>query len=96
MAETLNKGLVQIFGRKVESALAPDLREVAEPDLRSITPVTDPEAVLPVTDLAALAVQANDTFKRLVAAQRAGDWALYGEELKKLEEVLAAMDKIRK
>jgi uncharacterized protein len=95
MADTLNKALVQIFGRKVESALSPDLREATEADLRPVPVVADPEEIPPL-DLTALAAQANETFKRMVAAQRAGDWALYGEELKKLEEILAQMEKIKK
>ncbi len=96
MAETLNKGLVQIFGRKVEHALSPDLREATAADLVPITPATEPQAIAPGTDLAALATQANLIYERAIAAQRAGDWALYGEEMKKLGEVLAAMEKIKK
>jgi uncharacterized membrane protein (UPF0182 family) len=95
MAETLNKGLVEIFGRKIETALAPDLRQATEADLLPIAPVADPEAI-PVTDLTVLAAQANEIYTRMTAAQKAGDWALYGEELKKLGEVLAQMEKIKK
>ncbi|HUR19220.1 MAG TPA: hypothetical protein VMZ90_00335, partial [Vicinamibacterales bacterium] len=96
MAETLNKGLVQIFGRKVEAALSPDLREATPADLVPLTPVTDPEAVPPAADLAALAKQANEIYLRMDAALKAGDLALFGEEFKKLGEVMAAMDKIKK
>jgi len=98
MAETLNKGLVQIFGRSVASALTPDLHEAAELDLLPVVGAPDAAAAAPVvsTDLAVLAVQANQIFERAITAQRAGDWALYGEEMKKLGEVLAAMEKIKK
>ncbi|MEO6222359.1 MAG: UPF0182 family protein [Vicinamibacterales bacterium] len=96
MEDTLNKGLVRIFGRKVEHALSPDLREATDADRLPTPPVADPEATLPVTDLAALATQASQIFERAITAQRAGDWALYGEEMKKLGEVLAQMEKIRK
>ena len=32
--------------------------------------------------------RANESFRRAVEAQRAGDWARYGEELRRLEDVL--------
>jgi uncharacterized membrane protein (UPF0182 family) len=96
MAETLNKALIQIFGRKIEAALSPDLREATEADLKPVPIVTDDPEITPVLDLTVLAAQANETFKRMIAAQRAGDWALYGEEQKKLEEILAQMEKIKK
>jgi uncharacterized membrane protein (UPF0182 family) len=102
MAETLNKGLVQIFGRAVASALTPDVREAAPGDVfvapgAGAVPGTT-VAVNPVlaTDLAALAAQANTHFERATAAQREGNWALYGDEMKKLGEVLAQMDKIKR
>ena len=96
MAETLNKGLVQIFGRKVEAALSPDMREATEADLLPVRPVGDPEVIPVSTDLTALAQQANEIYARMDAALKAGDLALFGEELKRLGEVLAAMDKIKK
>ena len=49
-----------------------------------------------ILDLATLASQANLIFERAITAQRAGDWALYGEEMNKLKEVLAQMEKIKK
>jgi uncharacterized membrane protein (UPF0182 family) len=39
----------------------------------------------------ALAAQALAHYERAMAAQREGNWALYGEEIKKLGEVLARM-----
>jgi uncharacterized membrane protein (UPF0182 family) len=96
MADTLNKGLVQIFGRKVEHALSPDLREATVADLLPVTPATDLEAVPVATDLAALAKQANEIYARMDAALKAGDLTLFGEEYKKLGEVVAAMEKIKK
>ncbi|RJQ42770.1 MAG: UPF0182 family protein [Gaiellales bacterium] len=38
-----------------------------------------------------LAAQAADHYNRAVAAQKSGDWATYGEELKLLEETLARL-----
>jgi len=95
MEETLNQGLVKIFGRSVASALTPDRQDVSE---AGVAVVAAPPAIeAPAgTDLAALAAEANDHFERASAAQRAGDWALYGEEMRRLGAVLAEMEKIRK
>jgi uncharacterized membrane protein (UPF0182 family) len=43
--------------------------------------------------MSALAAQARGHYDRAVAAQRAGDWATYGEEIKRLGDVLAQMKK---
>ena len=42
-------------------------------------------------DVAALAAQAHAHYQRALEAQRAGNWALYGEELKRLGEILEKM-----
>ena len=38
-----------------------------------------------------LALEARDTYQRALDAQRAGDWAKYGEEIKRLGELLDRM-----
>ena len=43
----------------------------------------------PRPDVAALAAQAREHYQRAMQAQREGNWALYGEEIKRLGEVLA-------
>ena len=101
MEETLNRGLVKIFGRTVAAALAPDLREAGPAELLAAPGATTgtgaPSATTALSpDLAKLAAQANDHYERATVAQREGNWALYGEEMKKLGEVLAQMDKIRR
>jgi uncharacterized membrane protein (UPF0182 family) len=47
------------------------------------------------TDLASLAAQAQTHYDQAIKAQRDGDWARYGEELKKLGTVLDQMRKLR-
>jgi uncharacterized membrane protein (UPF0182 family) len=42
-------------------------------------------------DLSALAGQAKDTWARALEAQRAGDWARYGEEVEALGALLERM-----
>jgi uncharacterized membrane protein (UPF0182 family) len=40
-----------------------------------------------------LAAEARATYDRAIAAQKAGDWAKYGEEIKRLGEILERMRK---
>ena len=49
------------------------------------------ETAAPAGDLGALAAEARATYDRALAAQRAGDWARYGEEIKRLGEILQRM-----
>jgi uncharacterized membrane protein (UPF0182 family) len=38
-----------------------------------------------------LVQEARATYERAIAAQKAGDWAKYGEEIRRLGELLAKM-----
>ena len=53
---------------------------------------TAPEApaVAPKADLAA---RAKEHFERAIKAQRGGDWALYGQEIRKLGDIIQQMNK---
>ena len=93
MAETLTQALAQIFGREVAKALAPDqlasTRHVGRfrrPACRSIRRQSRRPGA--AADLAALAAEAQTHFDNAEKAQRAGDWALYGEEMSKVRDVL--------
>src|SRR6266404_6294165 len=77
MEETLDAGLAQLFGGP--GAATRELARVSE----------TPGAATALSARAAdLARRANESFRRAVEAQRAGDWARYGEELRRLEDVL--------
>ena len=105
MAETLVTALGRIFGPAVTKALAPDqlassatsvVETLAPPDVEpDLELVETPEGVItapPVsTTLRELATEAQQHLEAAEAAQRAGDWATYGEELKKLEDVIVRM-----
>jgi hypothetical protein len=73
MEETLEEGLSRLFGGTMASAAA--------------APVAPPS---PAGDggVADLSHRASELYERAVAAQRAGDWARYGEELGRLGDVL--------
>lgn len=73
MAETLEAGLPQIFGEGVV--------ETAEP----LPAAAGREPVAQTEELAARALR---HFEQAQASQRRGDWARYGEELRRLGEVL--------
>ncbi len=101
MAETLTQGLVQIFGRSVAAALAPDRRMDPGAALTPAAPGTEPAATpsaAGVTDasVAVLIERATDHYERALAAQKEGNWALYGEEIRKLGEVLAQLERVRR
>jgi uncharacterized membrane protein (UPF0182 family) len=96
MEETLEDGLARIFGAGVERELAPAQREErpGEPAAGAEAPLevaATPATVAPPPAASDLARQARTHYDRAVAAQRAGDWALYGEEIRRLGEVLAQM-----
>jgi uncharacterized membrane protein (UPF0182 family) len=88
MEQTLEAALARLFGGRAPrpavettAATAPVHRPAAEPAA----------APQPAADLAALAAQARSHYERAIAAQRAGDWATYGEEIKRLGELLEKM-----
>ena len=86
MEETLDAALERIFPgggpRPAETApaTAPSAPRGEQPPIESTR-----------GDLPALAAQARDHYQRALQAQRDGNWALYGEEIRKLGEVLEKM-----
>jgi uncharacterized membrane protein (UPF0182 family) len=77
MEETLDAGLTQLFGSAGAAA--------REPARVSGTPGAASAVSAGAADLAR---RANESFRRAVEAQRVGDWARYGEELRRLEDLL--------
>ncbi|MGE5892690.1 MAG: UPF0182 family protein [bacterium] len=78
MEETLDAALSRIFG---------DVRVSGEaaPSRTALAPAAREEL--------GLASIAREHFDRAMAAQREGNWALYGEEIKKLGEIIKKMQK---
>jgi uncharacterized membrane protein (UPF0182 family) len=77
MEETLDQGLARLFG----SAAA----------VEAVDTVTESEAMLesePSASLVELIQQASDHFDLALEAQRAGDWARYGEQMSRVGELL--------
>jgi uncharacterized membrane protein (UPF0182 family) len=89
MEETLEAGLAQLFGG---SSPSPAQRAGTPSAPSQVAPGTPPSAAPSASpELTALAAQAQAHYERAVAAQRAGDWATYGNELRQLGEVLEKM-----
>jgi hypothetical protein len=77
MEPTLEAGLARLFGTAGGEKPAVAAANAA------------PAPTSPETDLDTLLAEARDHYERAIAAQRAGDWAAYGEEIRKLGDALA-------
>ena len=88
MEETLDAALERIF----PGGQAPP-RPAVQQAAGQATPEAHGPAEAVSADVAALAAQARTHYQRALQAQREGDWALYGEEIRKLGEVLERMKK---
>jgi uncharacterized membrane protein (UPF0182 family) len=86
MEETLSAALERIFpgGARLQPQPPAVEGQPAAP-----LPVEGPQPRSP--DTGSLAEQARAHYQRALQAQREGNWALYGEEIKKLGEVLEKM-----
>ncbi len=87
MEPTLEAGLARIFGDAVPT------KEDSKPPLSNLKSGEEPTATQPTTETRSLAAQAKQYYDRAVQAQREGDWARYGEEIKKLGAVIEQMSK---
>jgi uncharacterized membrane protein (UPF0182 family) len=76
MEETLEPALARMFGGEIAT--------------RATNTAAPPTSSVKVEDesTADLAKQASDIYERAITAQRAGDWARYGDEITRLGEVL--------
>jgi uncharacterized membrane protein (UPF0182 family) len=83
MEETLDEGLVRLFG---ESTGAPPRPELAAADTIGTTVAAAQPPATP--DVHTVLQRARDHYDRAVAAQQSGDWATYGTELRRLGELL--------
>ena len=91
MEETLDQALVRLFGRiqtEPESSSVSQISVSAE----SMAGDTDDLRML-TTDSALLARKAREYYEAAMSAQRAGDWAGYGEELRQLGMLLEQLNK---
>jgi hypothetical protein len=78
MEETLDAALSKIFGDVRVSGEAAPSKTLQLPEVK---------------EEKGLALAAREHFDRAMSAQREGNWALYGEEIKKLGEIIRKMQK---
>ena len=83
MEESLEAGLAQIFGSSIDTGAGN--KAVSRP---GITAALGQLSEAPSTDLSTVITQANQVYEAALRAQRNGDWARYGQEIKKLGELL--------
>jgi uncharacterized membrane protein (UPF0182 family) len=89
MEPTLEAGLARLFG-----AATPDrplTEELAPSAPGAPTAPSAPGTGAPGTGAPGLVSEAQAAYERAIAAQKAGDWARYGEEIRRLGEILAKM-----
>lgn len=86
MEENLEKALAVVFGQEDAT---PPIEAVAETPPAETGAETPPPA--DETELQSLAREASESFERAQEHQQKGDWAAYGEELEKLEEILGRL-----
>jgi hypothetical protein len=96
MEATLEAGLARLFGAvsggegSAGAVTAAGAAAAAGADAADRRAERDEGAVEP-QGMTALAAEAQATYERALAAQKAGDWARYGEEIRRLGEILAKM-----
>jgi uncharacterized membrane protein (UPF0182 family) len=87
MEASLDAALSKIFGGTVSTTEAlPAAAPPGQPATAATPHAAQPAALTPATQ--ALIREANQHFERALQLQRQGDWAGYGEEIKKLGEAL--------
>jgi uncharacterized protein len=89
MEETLDDALARLFGAQGERRDGGAEGEGVRAPEATAQPSADRPTAGPSAD--ALAAEARAHYERAIAAQRAGDWAKYGEEIRQLGEVLNRM-----
>jgi uncharacterized protein len=94
MERTLDEGLNRLFGDTgAARGAAAQAAASSQPSAATQTPGVQPAPRLPGerTEFATLAAEARAHYDKAIAAQRAGDWAAYGDEIKRLGAVLERM-----
>jgi hypothetical protein len=90
MEATLDAAIARLFGEGVRGGPA-KVAPVEAPATAAASSAPRAASAAAAVDLADLAAQARAHYERAVAAQKAGDWATYGDELRQLGQVLDRM-----
>ena len=85
MEPTLEASISRLFGTQTGGT--------TESPVQVGTPGAPPPLIAPGNMPTNLAEQAKQHYDRAVQAQREGDWARYGEEIKQLGQIIEQMNK---
>ena len=89
MERTLDAGLARLFGGPAAPAVTTTAPAApGGPETRAAPSAPSAPGAPGAPDLAA---DAQATYERAIAAQKAGDWARYGEEIRRLGDILRRM-----
>ncbi|HEU5254532.1 MAG TPA: UPF0182 family protein [Vicinamibacterales bacterium] len=93
MEQTLEGALARLFGGGAPARVPPttSTSTSAQPQAPVTTPAVPAPTIAASPQFAALAEEAQAHYQRAIDAQRAGDWAKYGEEIRALGQTLDRM-----
>ncbi len=91
MERTLDEAIARLFGDSDRTPRAPAPQTAASATAAGAAGTAPPPAPAPSGDWDRMAADARSTYQRALDAQRAGDWAKYGEEIRRLGELLERM-----
>jgi uncharacterized protein len=87
MEPTLDQAIARLFG---QSQAAPQAPVSGGATSTAASTTATPSAPVNQT-WERLSTEARETYQRAIDAQRAGDWSKYGEEIKRLGDILERM-----
>lgn len=88
MEPTLDQALTRLFGQSDRAATP---AAATAPGAAPSQPSASAPSTTASPELQRMALEAQQTYQRALEAQRAGDWAKYGDEIKKLGALLELM-----
>jgi uncharacterized membrane protein (UPF0182 family) len=91
MEPTLDQAIARIFGTAADRGAPQPDRPAAVTTPAPVPPSGPAPAGFDAATWQRMATEARETYQRALDAQRAGDWAKYGEEIRRLGELLERM-----
>ena len=85
MSETFETGLARLFSGDVNS-------NAPSPATATLPAAADTALRGPPAETAQMIREADNHYQRAISAQRAGDWATYGQEIQRLGEILRRLN----
>jgi uncharacterized membrane protein (UPF0182 family) len=97
MQDTLKASLIEIFGNEVAAALPSDkMDSTATSVVEPVVTEGQASATGGAATMADLVNEAQGHFEKMQKAAQSGDWALFGDEQRKLGETLGRMTQVKK